>query len=112
MSDIANPSAAPTKPARQMAGIMSRSPARRSVTSMIAKLTAGPNATILPSSRPLWIPLNTMSETPASASVIVIQVVVRTRSRSTIHPRTAVMNGAALMMKSAFATVVSSSANT
>ena len=53
-----------------------------------------------------------MSVIPASAMVIASQVMGRTRSRSTIHPRTAVMNGAALMMKSAFATVVSSSANT
>ena len=58
------------------------------------------------------MPLNIMTAIPASAIVIAIHVTGRTRSRSTIQPRTAVMNGAALMMKSAFATVVSSSANT
>ena len=53
-----------------------------------------------------------MTVIPASAIVIASHVNGRTRSRSTIQPRTAVTNGAELMMKSAFATVVSNSANT
>ena len=79
---------------------------------MIAKLTGVPRATTLPSSRPLWIPLKIMIEMPARAIVIMIHVAGRTRSRMTIQPRTAAMNGAELMRKSAFATVVSNSANT